>query len=91
MTRQRVHELAKEWGVTSQHVLAQLEKIGIPKKTAQNSLTAEEAEKVKVRLGLTPPPSSQVGRERLVSERVIVQQADALRFWIPRDMRRLPR
>jgi hypothetical protein len=72
MTRQRVQELAKEWGVTPQHILAQPEMIGIPKKTVQSSLTEEETEKVKVRLGLTPAPSSQVGTERLVSERVIV-------------------
>lgn len=52
MTRQRVHELAKEWGVAPRQILAQLEKMGIPKKTAQSSLTAEEAEKVKVCLGL---------------------------------------
>ena len=76
MRRKRIHELAKEWGVTSQTILAQLDKIGISRKTAQSSLTKEEAEKVKLRLGLTPPPPSMVGKEWLVSERVIVRPAE---------------
>jgi translation initiation factor IF-2 len=76
MTRKRIQELAKEWGVTPQAILAQLEKIGISRKTVQSSLSEDEMEKVKVRLGLTPAPPPVVGKERLVSERVIVRQAE---------------
>jgi len=63
-------ELAKEWRVTPQEILARLEKIGISRKTVQSSLTEEEAEKIKIRLGLLPTPPSMVRKERLVSERV---------------------
>ena len=76
MTRKRIHELAKKWGVTPQAILAQLEKIGITRKTGQSFLTEDEAEKVKVRLGLTPASMPVVGTERLVAERVVVQQAE---------------
>lgn len=76
MTRKRIHELAKAWGATPQEILAQLDKIGISRKTIQSFLTAEEAEKVKVRLGLSPAPTPVVGSERLVAERMVVQHAE---------------
>ncbi len=76
MTRKRIQELAKEWGVASQAILAQLDKIGVSGKKSQSSLTDEEAEKVKVRLGLASLPTPKVGKERLVAERVIVQAVE---------------
>jgi translation initiation factor IF-2 len=75
MTRKRIQELAKEWGMPVQAILAQLEKIGVTGKKPQHVLTEKELGRVKVRLGLTPPPTPVVGQERLVSERVIAQQA----------------
>ena len=76
MTRKRIHELAKEWGVSVHAILAQLEKIGVTGKKPQHVLTEKEVERVKIRLGLTPPPTPVVGQERLVSARVIVQPVE---------------
>jgi hypothetical protein len=47
--------------------------MGVSGKKPQNTLTNEEAEKVKVRLGLSSSPPPQVGKERLVVERIVVQ------------------
>jgi translation initiation factor IF-2 len=76
MTRKRIHELAKEWGVPIHAILAQLEKIGVTGKKPQSVLTEEEIGRVKVRLGLTPAPIPVGGQERLVSTRVIAQPAE---------------
>jgi translation initiation factor IF-2 len=76
MTRKRIQEYAKEWGVGAQAILAQLDKIGVSGKKPQSALMSEEAEKVKVRLGLASPPTPQVGKERLVAERVVVQAVE---------------
>lgn len=71
MPRKRIHELAKEWGVSSQAILAQLEKIGSTGKKTHSTVAEAEAAKVKERLGLTAAAAPVVGEDRLVSERVV--------------------
>lgn len=58
MVRKRIYELAKEWGVPSHQILAELATLGHEEKKAQSSLTEEEAQQVKDRLGLTPTPAT---------------------------------
>ena len=50
MPKKRVHELAKELGLESKVLIARLEKIGIPVKSASSSLDEEEAERAKKEL-----------------------------------------
>jgi translation initiation factor IF-2 len=47
MPKKRVHELAKELGWDNKKLIAQLEKIGIPVKTASSSLEENEVERIK--------------------------------------------
>src|SRR5581483_10979940 len=77
MARKRIQELAKDRGVSVHTILFQLEKIGSPGKKPQHALSEEEIGRVKVRLGLTAPPTPVVGQERVVSTHVIVQPAES--------------
>jgi hypothetical protein len=79
MKRLRIYELAKEWGVASQTILEQLRKGGSKATTVHNTITEEEAAKVKSLIGLTPPPVPPVpaiGQQRVISERVVTQSTD---------------
>lgn len=78
MARKRIHEYATEWGVGAQAILAQLGQMGVSGKKPQGALTNEEAEKVKVPLGLVSPPPPQGSKERLVAERVVVQAMEGV-------------
>ncbi|MEA2509614.1 MAG: translation initiation factor, partial [Actinomycetota bacterium] len=51
MAKPRVHEVAKELGVTSKEVLAHLEKIGEPAKSHSSSVDEAVAERVRAELG----------------------------------------
>ena len=71
MPRKRVHELAKEWGVGTRQVLAQLESLKIHGKKAQSTLSEQEAESA--HRGLLPEavPSLVLGEEKVVAERMV--------------------
>jgi translation initiation factor IF-2 len=70
----RIHELAKDWGVTPKDLLAAVDKAGLGRKRSQSSLTDDEAHKVKELLGLAPRPEVSVGAERIVAERVVTER-----------------
>lgn len=59
--------------MSSQTILAQLEKIGKTGQRVQSTLTEAEVAKVKERLGLTATPAFVVGEERLVAERMVTE------------------
>src|SRR2546429_1145191 len=65
----RIHELAKEWDVQPKDLMAGLEKLGIPGKRSQSSLTDEEVQRVREALGLVPRPTGAGGTQRGVAER----------------------
>lgn len=74
MPRKRVHELAREWGMDTTHVLLRLEEVGIHGKKAQSSLT--EAEIALIRpsaLSRETSAALTLGEERLVQQRVITE------------------
>ena len=58
MAKPRVHEVAKELGVTSKEVLAHLEKIGEPAKSHASSVEEAVAERVRADLGNGATPAS---------------------------------
>jgi translation initiation factor IF-2 len=70
----RVHELAKEWGVSSKEVVTRLERIGIRGKKTQSSLSPEELARVKSELGAVEKPTVTVGTEEVVGERVVTER-----------------
>ena len=65
MPKKRVHELAKELGWDSKKLIAHLEKIGIPVKTASSSLEESEVERIKNELLATE--TREVVEERIKS------------------------
>jgi translation initiation factor IF-2 len=66
MSKPRVHELAKEWGIEPKDLLSRLEKIGI-RKRAQSSLSDEEVAQAVRDLGIGPVPTVTIGEERFVT------------------------
>jgi len=65
MTR-RVHELAREWNLTTKDLTAGLDRIGVRGKKSQSSLTDDEVERLAIEVGRAPRPNVNVGGERLV-------------------------
>ena len=65
MPKKRVHELAKELGWENKKLIAHLEKIGIPVKTASSSLEENEVERIKNELLATE--TREVVEERIKS------------------------
>ncbi|HEX3326122.1 MAG TPA: translation initiation factor IF-2 [Actinomycetota bacterium] len=58
MAKPRVHEVAKELGLTSKEVLAHLEKIGEPAKSHASSVDEAVAERVRAELGNGSAPAA---------------------------------
>lgn len=73
MAKKRIHELAKLWEISSQELLARLERLGIKGKKSQSSLTEEEIAVVSKALGLGHGGPVASGEERVISERTIVE------------------
>src|SRR5438105_13684265 len=66
MSRRRIHELAKEWGVDTPVLIAKLEKLGVRNKRSQSSLTDDEVERAKAEFTVEEKPTIVVGGERTV-------------------------
>lgn len=73
MSRKRIHELAKEWGVETRQVLTQLEAQGIHGKRAQSTLSEQEADAVQQALQAPAAPPLVLGEEKIVAERVVTE------------------
>ncbi len=71
MSRKRIHELAKEWGVETRQVLAHLEAQDVFGKKAQSTLTDSEAENVQKSILPDQSPSIVLGEEKVIAERVV--------------------
>lgn len=71
MSRKRIHELAKEWGVETREVLTHLEAQDVLGKKAQSTLTDSEAENIRKALLPDQSPSIVLGEEKVVAERVV--------------------
>ena len=73
MSRKRIHELAKEWGVEPKQVLTLLEAQGIHGKKSQSSLSEQEADTVRQALRSPTDPPLVLGEEKVVAERVVTE------------------
>jgi translation initiation factor IF-2 len=73
MSRKRIHELAKEWGVETRQVLTQLEAQGTHGKKAQSTLSEQEVDAVQQALRSPTPPALVLGEEKVVAERVVTE------------------
>lgn len=66
MSRKRIHELSKEWGIDTKELIAKLDKLGVHGKRSQSSLTDEEMERLHAEVAGEAKPSVAVGDERVV-------------------------
>ncbi len=73
MSRKRIHELAKEWGVETRQILTQLEAQGIHGKKSQSTLSEQEADAAQQALQSPPVAPLVLGEEKVVAERVVTE------------------
>lgn len=78
MGKIRVHLLAKELGLETKDLIAQLEKLGIRGKKAQSSLDDEEVTRVRAALAGPEKPHVTVGEEKVVADRVVKAEDEQL-------------
>src|SRR6185295_212179 len=52
VSKKRIHELAKDWNVSTKDVLAKIERLGIRNKKSQSSLSDDQIARVREALGL---------------------------------------
>src|ERR687892_1395006 len=79
MGKTRVHLLAKELGIETKELVAQLDKLGIRGRKAQSSLEDDEVARVRVALAVQERPQVHVGEEKVIADRVVKAEDDNLR------------
>ena len=71
MGKTRVHLLAKELGIETKDLIAQLDKLGMRGRKAQSSLEDDEVVRVRAALTALEKPQVHVGEEKVVADRVV--------------------
>ncbi|HXV79415.1 MAG TPA: translation initiation factor IF-2 [Candidatus Binatia bacterium] len=78
MAKTRVHLLAKELGIETKDLIAQLDKLGIRGRKAQSSLEDDEVNRLRAALAGQEKPQVHVGEEKVVADRVVTAEDDSL-------------
>src|SRR5918999_5680542 len=78
MVKTRVHLLAKELGIETKDLIAQLDKLGIRGRKAQSSLEDEEVARLRAALAGQEKPQVHVGEEKVVADRVVTAEDQSL-------------
>ncbi|MGB7951474.1 MAG: translation initiation factor IF-2, partial [Candidatus Binatia bacterium] len=78
MAKTRVHLMAKELGVETKDLIAQLEKLGIRGRKAQSSLEDDEVSRLRTALAEQEKPQVHVGEEKVVADRVVTADDESL-------------
>jgi translation initiation factor IF-2 len=71
MGKTRVHLLAKELGMETKELIAQLDRIGMRGRKAQSSLEEDEVLRIRAALAAQEKPQVHVGEEKVVADRVV--------------------
>jgi translation initiation factor IF-2 len=71
MGKTRVHLLAKELGIETKDLIAQLDKLGMRGRKAQSSLEDDEVARLRAALAALEKPQVHVGEEKVVADRVV--------------------
>jgi len=71
MGKTRVHLLAKELGVETKDIIAQLDRMGLRGRKAQSSLEDDEVAHLRAALTAEEKPHVHVGEEKVVADRVV--------------------
>ncbi|HEY7558840.1 MAG TPA: translation initiation factor IF-2 [Candidatus Binatia bacterium] len=78
MGKTRVHLLAKELGIETKDLIAQLDKLGLRGRKAQSSLEDDEVARVRGALTAQEKPQVHVGEEKVVADRVVTAEDESL-------------
>src|SRR5437764_555651 len=78
MGKTRVHLLAKELGMETKDLVAQLDKLGMRGRKAQSSLEDDEVARVRAALASQEKPQVHVGKEKVVADRVVKAEDESL-------------
>src|SRR5512145_2905443 len=79
MGKTRVHLLAKELGVETKDLIAQLDKLGMRGRKAQSALEDDEVARVRAALAAQERPQVHVGEERIVADRLVKTEEEGER------------
>jgi translation initiation factor IF-2 len=71
MGKTRVHLLAKELGIETKDLIAQLDRLGMRGRKAQSALEDDEVARVRAALAAQEKPQVHVGEEKIVVDRMI--------------------
>ena len=71
MGKTRVHLLAKELGIETKDLIAQLDRLGIRGRKAQSALEDDEVARVRAALAAQEKPQVHVGEEKIVADRMV--------------------
>ena len=71
MGKTRVHLLAKELGIETKDLIAQLDKLGLRGRKAQSALEDEEVARVRAAMNAQEKPQVHVGEEKIVADRLV--------------------
>src|SRR5262245_52314454 len=78
MGKTRVHLLAKELGIETKDLIAQLDKLGIRGRKAQSSLEDDEVTRLRAALAVQEKPQVHIGEEKVVADRVVTAEYENL-------------
>ncbi|HEU4341357.1 MAG TPA: translation initiation factor IF-2 [Candidatus Binatia bacterium] len=78
MGKTRVHLLAKELGLETKELIAQLDKLGLRGRKAQSALEDDEVARVRAALAAQERPQVHVGEEKVVADRVVKSENENL-------------
>jgi translation initiation factor IF-2 len=78
MGKTRVHLLAKELGIETKDLIAQLDKLGIRGRKAQSSLEDDEVTRLRAALAVQEKPQVHIGEEKIVADRVVTAESENL-------------
>jgi translation initiation factor IF-2 len=85
MAKTRVHLLAKELGIETKDLIAQLERLGMRGRKAQSALEDDEVARVRAALAGQERPQVHVGEEKVVADRVVTAEDEKLREFQARE------
>jgi len=77
MGKTRVHLLAKELGIETKDLIAQLDRLGIRGRKSQSALEGEEVARVRAALAAQEKPHVHVGEEKIVADRMVKAEDEA--------------
>jgi translation initiation factor IF-2 len=78
MGKTRVHLLAKELGIETKDLIAQLDRLGMRGRKAQSALEDDEVARVRAALAGQERPQVHVGEEKVVADRVVTAEDEKL-------------